>query len=206
MPTFKSSRPTLPPDTALASALPELRAAELRLRKNANQHGITYVIAEFGGIRSQADTTQAMTYREADYAVYLRNAKAANHTTVDINTFRPIAPFGNSFHNYGAAFDVFITSVPEGRTQSWGLEIMKVAAQSVGLRSNVPNDPPHFELPVSLSDAKAKWTKYQEAVSQGHAYIINDTAPKGTSNIGAMVALAALAGLLAFAVHRGATK
>jgi hypothetical protein len=206
MPTFKSSRPTSPPDVALRNALPELIAAEQRLRKNATNHGITYVIAEFGGIRSQADTTQAMKYREADYAVYRANARAKNQTVLDINTFRPIAPFGNSWHNYGAAFDVFVTVVPEGRTQQWGLDILKLAAPSAGLRSNVPNDPPHFELPVSLSTAKDKWAKFQDAVSKGHAYIINDTTPKGAANFGALVAVAALAGLLAFAVHRGMGK
>lgn len=182
----------MPPDAALRNALPDLIAAELRLRKNATNHGITYVIAEFGGIRSQSDTTKAIQYREADYAAYLKDAKAKNHTVVDINTFRPIASFGSSFHNYGAAFDVFVTGVPDGRTQQWGLDILKLAAPSVGLRSSVPNDPPHFELPISLADAKAKWAAFT-----------GTTVPKGTSNVGALMAVVALGGLLAFAIHRG---
>lgn len=160
MPTFRSSRPTLPPDVALSSALPELKAAELKLRKNALQHGITYAVAEFGGIRSLSDTTKAMNYRDADYAVYLKNLPAGK-APLPKDQWRPIAPYGNSYHNYGAAFDVYVTAVPEGRSQSWGLQLLQIAGPAVGLRNGASfNDPPHFELPISLSDARAKWSQF----------------------------------------------
>lgn len=159
MPTFKSPRPTLPPDTALANALPELKAAELKLRKNATGHGITYAVAEFGGLRTATDTAKAMNYRDADYAVYLKSVPAGK-TPLPKDDWRPIAPYGQSYHNYGAAFDVYVTGVPEGRTQAWGLEMLQLAAPVVGLRNGKSfNDPPHFELPVPLSRARDMWAK-----------------------------------------------
>ncbi len=160
MPTFKSSRPTLPPDVALSAVLPELKAAELKLRKNAAQHGITYAVAEFGGLRTLTDTTKAMGYRDADYAVYVKQMQAAKKTPLSKEEWRPIQPYGNSYHNYGAAFDVYVISVPEGRTQSWGLQMLGIAAPAVGLRNGASfNDPPHFELPLPLSRVREMWAK-----------------------------------------------
>lgn len=188
MPTYRSDRPTQSPDVALAGALPDLIAAELLLRKNASQHGITYVIAEFGGIRTASDTAQAMAYRDADYAVYLKNGGDAS---VDVNTWRPIAPYGDSYHNYGAAFDVFVTGVPDGRDQAWGLTMLKNAAMAVGLSSDVANDPPHFELPISLSDAQDAWMTFTGGTG----------VPKGSSTA-AVLAVIALGALVAIAIAR----
>lgn len=194
MPTYKSLRPTLPPDVALASALPELRTAELRLRKNASQHGITYVIAEFGGIRTQSDTTKAMDYRAADYAQYVKAMKATGKTPLSIDKWRPIQPYGNSFHNYGAAFDVFVVSVPEGRTQQWGMEMLALAAGAAGLRNGASfNDLPHFELPVALSKAREMWAKFTGGTGM----------PKsGSTMVGVLAGLGAVALLVLLALSR----
>src|SRR5437899_1979610 len=60
-------------------------------------------------------------------------------------------------HNYGAAFDAKITRAPAGMSNDSALQQLKMLAPSVGLSSSVPNDPPHFELPISLDEAKSLW-------------------------------------------------
>jgi hypothetical protein len=177
----------LSPERVFANVLPELRDAEALLRKNASQHGITYNIADFGGLRTQADTVKIMQYRANDYAEYLKTVPDGQ-TPTPIDSWRPIAPFGVSYHNYGAAFDVNVTAVPAGRTLAWGLAIMKNAAPAVGLRSDIPSDPPHFELPITLSDAKGRWALFMGT-------------PSGSSSVGVVLALAALGALVAFAIH-----
>lgn len=138
---------------SLDGALPQLLAGLNQLRARASALGISFDIADFGGVRSQADTVLIMAYRAADYAA----AVVADPSVSDIpiNTWRPIAPFGSSMHNYGAAFDVQITDAPGSFASA--LQQLKAAAPSCGLRSSVPNDPPHFELPISLDEARAQW-------------------------------------------------
>src|SRR5205814_8666856 len=89
---------------SLAHALPELRTAEQKLKAWAAARGIVYVFADLGGVRTAADTADAMRYRDAEYQMYLRTLKPG-HTPIAKETWRPIAPFGHSYHNYGAAFD-----------------------------------------------------------------------------------------------------
>lgn len=147
----------MPVRNSLAGALPQLLAAEAALRSRATALGIEYRIADFGGVRTQADTVLIMGYRAADYAAAVaRNPDVAR---IPINEWRPIASFGSSMHNYGAAFDVKIVRAPAGMSESAALQRLKTLAPSVGLRSNIPNDPPHFELPISLSQARAMWGK-----------------------------------------------
>jgi hypothetical protein len=138
---------------SLDGALPQLLAGLDRLRARASALGISFDIADFGGIRTQADTVLIMAYRAADYAAAV--VADPSVSAIPINTWRPIAPFGSSMHNYGAAFDVEITDAP-GSFDS-ALQQLKAAAPSCGLRSTVPNDPPHFELPISLDEARAQW-------------------------------------------------
>jgi hypothetical protein len=130
--------------------------------------------------------------------VYVRQTKAAGRVPVALNAFRPIAPYGQSYHNYGAAFDVWVLSVPEGKTQAWGLLMLQNAAAAVGLRSGVSfGDPPHFELPITLADARARWQ-----AATGQVVTVPTKAPQGAATAGVLLALAALASLVAFAVHR----
>lgn len=140
----------------LTNTLPELQQAEARLRAAAAARGITYVIADYGALRSQADTARIMQYRAQDYAAAVR----ANPDTArtPITRWRPIAAFGSSMHNYGAAFDILVTGHPTGVN---GYAVLGALAPSLGLRwggafiSRV--DPPHFELPISLLAARVKW-------------------------------------------------
>lgn len=184
---------TMTPERAFSNVLPELADAEVLLRKNAAAHGITYAIADFGALRTQADTTKILGYRDADYAVYLRGL-APGATPVAKESWRPIAPFGTSYHNYGAAFDIVITAFPSNiSTAARALDVLKLAAPTVGLRSNVPNDPGHFELPITLSDAKARWALY------------SGTSNAGSSSVGVILGLAAIATLVVIGIrhHRG---
>lgn len=147
----------MPVRNSLTGALPQLLTAERALHAAANALGIDYRIADFGGVRTYADTVLIMGYRAADYAA----AVAANPSiaSVAINEWRPIADFGTSRHNYGGAFDILITKTPQGMTTSAALAKLKSLAPSVGLRSNVPNDPPHFELPISFDELRRLWGK-----------------------------------------------
>lgn len=138
---------------SISDALPQLRAAEAALHLRADALGIEYRIADFGGVRTQADTALILGYRAADYAAAI--ARDPSVAFIPINVWRPIAAFGTSFHNYGAAFDVLVTGTPSGTTATQALAQLKALAPSVGLRSNVPNDPPHFELPISIEQARA---------------------------------------------------
>lgn len=140
---------------SIAGALPSLITAYGLLQARAHAIGIDFDIADFGGVRTYADTVLIMGYRAADYAVAVAHDPSLINTP--INTWRPIAPFGQSMHNYGAAFDVKITKTPQGVSSDSALSQLKSIAPDVGLSSDVPNDPPHFELPISLDDAKAQW-------------------------------------------------
>lgn len=138
---------------SLAGILPELRDAEAKLRQLASENGITYSIADFGGIRSESDTTRILRYRDNDYAVYVAAMKRQNKTPITKELWRPIAPFGGSMHNFGAAFDV---SIITGNLQALGALAPKAGLKWGGTFVH-RKDYPHFELPISLNDAKAKW-------------------------------------------------
>lgn len=145
---------------------PELITAEAQLRAAANAEGITYTFADQGEIRTQADTTRILGYRDADYAVYLKQLRAARPGAIPIPlaTWRPIAQFGNSYHNYGAAFDVKIVGRPAGMTGDAALARLGQLAPRFGLRwgGTFPadrKDPPHFELAITLTEAHQRWAK-----------------------------------------------
>lgn len=143
----------------LSETLPELQDAESQLYAYATGVlGIDYRIANYGAFRNDADTAQILQYRQDDYDAAVRANPALSHTS--INTWRPIAPFGSSFHDYGAAFDVLIINRGSFPTAASALQALKAAASSFGLSSNVPNDPPHFELPISIDEARQRWIDY----------------------------------------------
>lgn len=144
--------------TSLAGALPELRAAYDQLTTFGLAHGISFRVADFGGVRTQADTTLIKSYRTADYQQALNAGAIKPDTTVQ--QFRPINDFGSSWHNYGAAFDVFIVSKPAGLTEYDAKKQLGSFAPTLGLRwgGRFTNpDTPHFELAIPLSEAKARY-------------------------------------------------
>lgn len=159
------------------AALPELREAFGKLSDYAKSLGMTIHVLGTGGVRTQADTALYKSYRAADYAVAV--AKNPALARIPIGQWRPIADFGKSFHNYGAAFDIEFGSgtlpgtegyVSErdglyGFTRDFALETLGEYAQSIGLRwggnfkasQTTGPDPVHFELAMTLDAAKARW-------------------------------------------------
>lgn len=147
----------------LIGELPELTTAIETLRKVALADGIEFVTADFGGVRTLADTTKILKYRDDDYAVYLKNLAKLfpQRPPTPKEIWRPIAPFGSSMHNYGAARDVKITVKPSSMTEAEALRRLGSHAPDCGLRwggtFRVKVDMPHFELPLRLSDARARY-------------------------------------------------
>ena len=140
---------------AIAQALPPLIAAERKLSDAAAAWGIVYAInaAEYGAIRSPVDTTKAMTARDREYPAYV-----AGGGTLAKETWRKIAPFGQSYHNYGAAFDVVIVQHLPAMTVAQSLAALGKLAPAFGLKwGGTFNDPAHFELAIPLSVARKEW-------------------------------------------------
>lgn len=138
-----------------------------KLRAKARLEGIEFDTADFGGVRTEADTSKILKYRTDDYAVYVRNLKAKNPraTPVPIGKWRPIAPFGSSMHNFGCARDLRVTRYPDSFSKSAALNRLGALAPSCGLewggawRGKV--DPPHMQLPITLAQARQRWQARQ---------------------------------------------
>lgn len=142
---------------AIKGALPQLIVAEQRLSQLAATKGIRYRIAPFGGVRSQADTTRILEYRDADYTAYV-SALQPGQKQIPKEQWRKIAPFGTSYHNYGAAFDIQITTKPQGVTNAQALGIVGSLAEQAGLQWGADfGDEPHFQLRVTLQKASQLW-------------------------------------------------
>lgn len=146
---------------------PLLTANLEKLRAKALLEGIEFDTADFGGVRTEADTTRILGYRANDYAVYVKNlrAKNPNATPMPIGKWRPIAPFGNSMHNFGCARDLKVTRYPDSFSKSAALNRLGAIARSCGLEwggawtSKI--DPPHMQLPITLAQARQRWQARQ---------------------------------------------
>lgn len=151
--------------TTLAGVLPETVAGFNALASYASTLGMSIDIANYGGLRTLSDTNTILDYRQNDYNAALSAGQIRPDTT--LQEFRPIAPFGSSYHNYGAAFDVVVSARPSSMSYAQALATLGARAPSLGLRwggmFNNP-DPPHFELAISLAEARAK---YQAFVAAG---------------------------------------
>lgn len=150
--------------STLNGLLPETVAAYNALDQFARSQGIGIALADFGGLRTQADTTKILQYRQDDFDAALASGSIRPDTT--LNQFRPIAPFGSSYHNYGAAFDIVIQSRPSSMSAGQALGVLASYAPSIGLRwgGTFRNpDPPHFELAITLADAQARYKSYVTA-------------------------------------------
>jgi hypothetical protein len=148
--------------STLYGVQPALIVGEAKLAQLAAARGWAYTInGEEGGgyVRTPSDTAAYLTYRADEYATWSAAWKRAHpgKAPVSIYQWRPIAPFGGSMHNYGAAFDItpvrgsyedIASLAPQAGLRS-GLSASFVAARRV--------DPPHYELPISLLEAKARW-------------------------------------------------
>lgn len=168
--------------------LPELSAGfnALTSAALADSSRVAFKLADYGGFRTQSDTTEILAYRTQDYQVYAAAEQSAGRTPLPMSTWRPIQPYGSSMHDFGAAFDVEPISIggidihqTPTRAGIWRTDPRRAQAlldqatnaldnlaSSAGLRSGVSfNDPLHFELPVSLVSAQAMWGNYQDTGS-----------------------------------------
>ena len=157
---------------ALAKHLPEFRAREAKLRALAAAEGLQYGVADYGGLRTEADTTRILEFRQRDYDAYVRRVRAAGKTPLPITgawdngNARPIQPFGKSFHNYGAAADIVPTVVPAGMTFSSAQNALGRLAGKAGLVwgglwTGTSNDPRHVQLATGLAQVAEMWKQFQ---------------------------------------------
>lgn len=147
---------------SLSGTLPPLQNAFAQLAQFGAARGISIGVADYGGVRTQSDTARIVSYRQADFDAAVRAGQVRADTT--LQQFRPIAPFGQSYHNYGAAFDVAILARPASITEAQAQAILGSYAPNVGLRwggtfhGGNPDsgaDFPHFELAIPLGQARA---------------------------------------------------
>jgi hypothetical protein len=146
----------------LTGCLPDLVDAYNALSAYLAGQGITTGIADDGGFRTEADTTRILGYRLADYNKDHGLPLDTVQSTSVLNQYRPIAPYGESFHDFGAAFDLAIVARPSGMSQYAALAMAGAYAPQIGLRwgGEFENpDPPHFELDVSLATAQDLYTQ-----------------------------------------------
>jgi len=148
---------------SLMGEAPEFSEALEKLRAKAELEGIAFDTADFGGVRSEADTTKIMKYRDDDYAVYVRNLRAKNPNArpTPKEQWRAIAPFGSSMHNYGFARDLKIVKHPPSFSEAECLRRLGALAPSCGLKwggtFSKRVDPPHFQLDITLAEAKRRY-------------------------------------------------
>lgn len=147
----------------LVGELAELTSAIEELRSLAAADGILFDTADFGGVRTEGDTAKILKYRDDDYAVYVRNLAALypGQAPVPLEQWRPIAPFGSSMHNYGAARDLKIVQRPSSFSDAEALRRLGSYAKPCGLRwggtFKQRVDPPHFQLTITLEEARHLW-------------------------------------------------
>lgn len=193
----------------LIGVLKELSDKHTAMEARLLAQNVRFKIAPFGLLRSEGDTARILGYRDADYAKYVAALKKANPNAKPQpkEEWRKIAPFGLSYHNYGGAFDVEITSV-DGvevyRTPTpaalWksnpnraatlyekGMAAARHTGIAVGL-ARIHDDDPHFQLPYSLVEVK-KMSGYKVTA------LPNLPTPTPVSAVGilAIIALALLA-------------
>jgi hypothetical protein len=160
-------------------ALPELESAWDATVSDAAAEGIQLTIADFGGFRTANDTALILSYKQADYDAYAAAARAAGRTPVPITgpwddgSPRPIAPYGQSWHDYGAARDADIVSFPSSMTLEDAIVRVDAIATANGLDTGAAySDPLHLQLPVSLDEARARWAEYSSSSSSSLVWVL----------------------------------
>lgn len=163
---------------SLVGELPELTSAMNRLAELARAEGVEFVTADFGGVRTEPDTVTIMRYRDEEYARYVRDLKAKNPNAIPQSKeeWRKIAPFGKSKHNYGAARDVRPVKWPKGKSFQCAhdkLDELVDKHPELGLRSGDSfNDEPHFELRITIAEAKARYLARVGTIAGGGALVL----------------------------------
>jgi hypothetical protein len=148
--------------------LPELSHKSQALEAYAESLGILFGYPDYSGWRSQADTTQLITWRNQAVASFGPGA------------YYPVASFGSGYHGKGAAFDIKVVKWPAGKSSAWAYQTLGAFAPRIGLRwgglfPGKFTDIYHFELAISLGDAQARFNQWQ--LSQRQARAAGKSAP-----------------------------
>lgn len=180
----------------LVNELPELTAAMERLAALAGKQGTTFTTADYGGVRSEADTLAILDYRKNEYEKYASVQRAAGREPVAISKWRPISSYGKSHHNCGAARDIWPLTY-KGKVVATGA-IPGIAPRQIldragfqaahDLLDNICetdaelkkavkigdyfNDEPHVELRIPLDTAKKRYAAHLAIVSLSATVII----------------------------------
>lgn len=139
----------------LAGCLPGVEDGYNAVAAYAASLGIAIGVADYGGLRTEAETATILADRQNDYDADL--AAGVITSAVSLDQYRPISPFGSSFHNYGAAFDV---GNPDGSALSDHTltELGENCPDGFRWGGNFPTpDLPHYELAMTLTDAQAAY-------------------------------------------------
>ena len=135
-------------------------AAFQQLQQLMAGYGIAIGIANYGGFRTLADTREILDIRQQEYDG--DRAAGVIPPSLSVDDYRPIAPYGHSYHDTGDAFDIRIKpgGLPAGMTSDDAFAIAGRFADTIGMRwggvfQNA--DPRHFERPVTLAQARADY-------------------------------------------------
>lgn len=149
------------PVGVVTTFLPEFASDLAQLAQLAAAQGIQLGFNSYGGFRDQATTQLISKYRDQDYAAYLKQLLQTNPlaTPLPIDQWRPLVPFGQSFHNFGAAADLNpIVWPPALGTRTDALNVLHQLAPLTGLRFPLPtSDPAHVELAEPLATVQTRW-------------------------------------------------
>lgn len=161
-----------------ASRLHELAA------QAAAQLGVTLEITSYGGFRDQQLTQDILKFRDEDYAAYVKQLALSKPGAVPVpeDQWRPILPFGQSWHNYGAAADVMPVSWPAiYPNRSSATAAVQALAPAVGLSFPLPgSDPGHVQLPYDLATVQTMWL-LQGANASSQPDVLQVPLPAGVS-------------------------
>jgi hypothetical protein len=170
-------------DSELQGVLPALIQAKDALRTKAKAKGVTFTIADDGGLRTAGRTAQLIQYRtdsmaKARILALHAGASAADAEKAAQKEYYRVSPAEKSYHTVGAAFDIAIVRRPPGMSWDDGYKTIGMLAQSVGLRwggyFSAPRDVFHFEL----REPRATYAvQFAQMIKTGGA-----TTPRGTAS------------------------
>jgi D-alanyl-D-alanine carboxypeptidase len=136
---------TITNHNTVGGCLPALVAAYYALQDAAASRRIAFGVADYGGVRDAATTAQLQEWEQ--------QAVAAGQSPY------PVAPWGQSKHDVGAAFDARI--IDDG---GWPDPLAKLGelAPQCGLTwggtwPKPDTDPRHFELEATLAALRPQW-------------------------------------------------
>jgi hypothetical protein len=138
--------------TRIAGCLPDLQTAAQQLHDAAvDQLGYGFTVPDYGGLRTLADQQQLVKWRD--------EAVAAGQP------YYQVAPYGQSRHEKGGAFDALPDGAKQGDTSDPRLAELGALGESLGLTwggrwEGKKNDPWHFELAVEWSDLGDAWDAF----------------------------------------------